>query len=118
MLTEQNDAVDEAMMRPAGMCHGAGHLVVYGNPAFVSWFGAECVGLPAREALVELPPEAFALMDAVLRRRRPLARWIRLCDADWRMTVAPRLDPETGDAYGVSFHLRARSDAPVGAEAN
>ncbi len=115
MLTERDDAVDGAMMRPAGMCNGPGHVVVYGNHAFVAQFGAESVGLPAREALLDLPPEAFGLMDAVLQRRRPLARWIRLAGQDWRMTVAPRLDPETGDAYGVSFHLRARSDEAVAA---
>ena len=29
------------------------------------------------------------------------------------MTAAPRADPETGQVYGVSFHLRERSDLPV-----
>ena len=32
--------------------------------------------------------------------------------ADWRLTAAPRVDP-AGDVYGVSFHLRAKSDLPV-----
>jgi len=86
--------------------------VVYGNPAFVSAFGSRAVGLPARESLLDLPPTAFALLDAVLSRGKPLARWIRLAGEDWRMTGVPRVDP-TGEVYGVSFHLRARSDVPV-----
>jgi hypothetical protein len=68
--------------------------------------------LPARESLVDLPPAAFALLDAVLARGKPLARWIRFAGEDWRMTVAPRTDP-TGEVYGVAFHLRARSDVPA-----
>ena len=94
------------------MCRGQGHIVVYGNPAFVAAFGAGAVGMPARETLLDLPPDAFALLDAVLLRGKPLARWIRMSGEDWRMTVAPRVDP-MGDVYGVSFHLRARSDTPV-----
>lgn len=98
--------------RPAGICRGPGHLVVYGNPAFIAAFGSVAVGLPARESLLELPPDAFALLDTVLARGKPLARWIRLGGEDWRMTVAPRQDP-MGEVYGVAFHLRARSDVPV-----
>jgi hypothetical protein len=41
-----------------------------------------------------------------------VARWIRWSNTDWRLTVAPRADVETGDVYGVSFHLRAREDDP------
>jgi hypothetical protein len=95
------------------MCAGPGHIVVYGNPAFVSTFGVQSVGLPARESMLGLPAEAFALLDAVLRDGRPLARWITRADGDWRLTVTPRLDFETNEPYGVSFHLRARSDVPV-----
>ena len=39
---------DGAHSRPAGMCAGPGHLIVYGNPAFVAEFGADAVGIPAR----------------------------------------------------------------------
>jgi hypothetical protein len=92
------------------MCRGPGHIVVYGNPAFIAAFGARAVGMPARESLLDLPPGAFALLDTVLARGKPLARWIRLAGEDWRMTVVPRIDP-AGEVYGVSFHLRARSDA-------
>ena len=47
------------------------------------------------------------------RPGRPLARWIRRDDEDWRLTAAPRVDPETAETYGVAFHLRARSDMPI-----
>lgn len=98
--------------RPAGFSHGPGHVVVYGNPAFRRAFG-EAVGLPAREGLVSLPASAFALLDAVYAKGRPLARWVRIGGEEWRMTVAPRRDPETEEVYGLAFHLRSRSDVPV-----
>ncbi|MGD0123234.1 MAG: hypothetical protein ABSC46_11820 [Candidatus Limnocylindrales bacterium] len=99
--------------RPAAICRGPGHLVVHGNPAFLAAFGSRAVGMPARESLVELPPAAFALLDLVLARGKPLAKWIRFAGEDWRMTVAPRTDPGTGEVYGVTFHMRARSDVPA-----
>jgi hypothetical protein len=102
-----------ALTRPAGFCSGPGHIVVYGNPAFVSAFGEQSVGLPAREGMLGLPAEAFVLFDAVLREGRPLARWISREGDDWRLTAMPRLDFETHEPYGVAFHLRARSDLPV-----
>jgi len=94
------------------MCLGPGHLVVYGNPAFVRQFGAGSLGMPAREVMVDLPDAAFALLDTVLAEGRPLACWIRRDDEDWRMTATPRVDPD-GEVYGVRFHLRARSDLPI-----
>lgn len=103
----------EVLSRPAGMCLGSGHLVAYGNPDFVAAFGSRCVGMPAREALVKLPGEAFALLDAVLAGGRPLARWIAIDGQAWRLTAMARVDPETGQPYGVSFHLRRRSDVPI-----
>jgi hypothetical protein len=107
------DPRDAAARRPAGLCRGPGHVVIYGNPAFLAAFGPQSVGVPAREGLLGLPSAAFALMDSVLRRGQPLASWIRLGAEDWRMTVAPRLDPGTQEVYGVAFHLRARSDLPI-----
>ena len=71
--------------------------------------------MPAREGLLALPPKAFALMDAVLDEGRPLASWIRLDEEDWRLTVAPRVDPENAEIYGVTIYLRARSDPAVAA---
>lgn len=92
---------------------GHGHVVVYGNPAFRTMFGPGAIGLPARESLVDLPPAAFSLLDAVISHGRPLARWIEWADGPWRLTAVPRRDPESGEVYGVAFHLRARSDVPV-----
>jgi hypothetical protein len=87
--------------------------VVYGNPAFIAAFGKQAVGVPARETLLDLPRGAFSLMDTVLDRGKPLARWIRFRGEEWRMTAAPRRDPGTGEVYGVAFHMRARSDTEV-----
>ena len=95
------------------MCFGPGHMVVYGNPAFVATFGAGAVGLPAREGLVSLPREVMATLDAVLQGGRPLARWIAWSGGRWRLTVAPRIDIETGEPYGVSLHLRDQGDVPL-----
>ena len=67
-----------AAVHPAGMCVGAGHMVVYGNPAFVAAFGARSVGLPAREVMLGLSSDAFGVMDAVLKRGHAAARWVRL----------------------------------------
>lgn len=102
-----------AATRPAGLCAGPGHIVVYGNPAFVAAFGEQSVGLPARESMLGLPTAAFELLDAVLREGRPLACWVARDGDDWRLTAMPRFDPETQEPYGVAFHLRMRSDLPV-----
>lgn len=99
--------------RPAGLATGPGHVVVHGNPAFRTTFGDGAVGLPARETMLDLPPEAFALLDAVLHDGRPLARWVRRADGEWRLIAIPRRDPATAEVYGVAFHLRARSDVPI-----
>lgn len=104
---------DGCRTRPAGLCAGPGHLVVYGNPAFVARFGPGVLGMPAREVMVGLPPDAFELLDAVLATGRPLARWIVVDGERWRMTVAPRTEPGTNETYGVAFHLRSASDRPV-----
>ena len=99
--------------RPAAFCYGPGHVVMHGNRAFIEAFGDRAVGLPAREILVDVPAAAFELMDAVLAGGKPLATWLHRSDEDWRLTVAPRIDPETRETYGVTFHLRARSDVPI-----
>jgi len=92
------------------MCLGPGHRIVHANPAFVAAFGASCLGIPVREGLVDMPAAGLAVLDAVFERGRPLARWIDWRGGVWRLTVAPRRDVETLDIYGVSMHLRARSD--------
>ena len=99
--------------RPAAFCYGPGHVVMHGNRAFIEAFGPGAVGLPAREILVDVPAAAFELMDAVLAGGKPLATWLHRPDEDWRLTVAPRVDPESHETYGVTFHLRARSDVPI-----
>jgi len=104
---------DDVHSRPAGMCVGRGHLIVYGNPAFVAEFGPDALGVPAREAMVDLPPEAFELLDAVLARGRPFARWIVRDGVRWRMTARPRVEYGTDEPYGVAFHLRAEADRAV-----
>jgi hypothetical protein len=86
---------------------------MHGNPAMIEAFGERSVGLPAREAMIGLPPEAFELMDVVFDSGRPFARWITRDGGEWRMTVAPRVDPETREVYGVRIHLRERSDQPI-----
>ena len=102
-----------AASRPAGLCSGPGHIVDYGNPAFVAAFGPLAVGLPARESMLGLASEAFLLLDAVIQRGRPLARWVQLDGDEWRLTAMPRFDPVTQEVYGVAFHLRAKADVPV-----
>ena len=92
------------------MCLGPGHVVVFGNQAFVAAFGSAAVGIPAREGIVSLPREAMAILDLVYDRGKPLARWIAWAGGEWRLTVAPRVDVD-GGVYGVSIHLRARTDA-------
>lgn len=101
--------------RPAGICAGPGHILIYGNPAFHAQFGSRCIGMPAREVMVDLPETAFALFDAVLDRGRPLARWIEREGQDWRLTATPRRDPATELVDGIAFHLRARDDGPSAA---
>jgi hypothetical protein len=92
------------------MCLGPAYALVFANPAFVAAYGHLAIGTPARKVMIDLPAAAFALFDAVFDRGRPLARWIRRADEEWRLAAAPRLDPETGEVYGISLHLRARSD--------
>lgn len=105
---------DGPTTNPAGMCHGPGLIVVYGNPAFKRVFGDGSVGLPAREGMLGLSRTGFTLLDAVMRQGRPLARWVRLAGETWRMTAAPRIDPGTGEVYGASFHLKPRDPQPPG----
>jgi hypothetical protein len=108
---EADAAASGAGIHPAAMCVGAGHLVVYGNPAFVAAFGESAVGLPAREVMLDLSRDGFEVMDAVLARGRAAARWVRLGDSEWRLTVAPRIDPGTAEVYGVRFHLQPRVES-------
>jgi hypothetical protein len=100
--------VESAARRPypAAFHIGPGHLIVHGNAAFIETFGSGCVGQPAREALLDLPPAAFELMDLVYRRGAALACRIETSSGQRRLVVAARNDPETGETYGVISHLR------------
>ncbi|MGO9177869.1 MAG: hypothetical protein ACLQBX_11855 [Candidatus Limnocylindrales bacterium] len=91
---------------PVAFHLGPGHVIVYATPAFLAAFGSTCLGLPAREALPDLPPRTFALMDRVLREGRPLARHIETPHGQRRLIVVPRRDPD-GETYGVTTHLVA-----------
>ena len=96
------------VQHPAGLLYGRGHVVVHGNPPFRELFGAGIVGLPAAEALLDLPRTAFALMDLVYREGRPLAGRITLRGSPWRLTIAPRRDIGDGEVYGIAVHLVPR----------
>jgi hypothetical protein len=94
---------------PAAFHVGAGHMIVHGNHAFIEAFGLACIGQPAREALLDLPPAAFELMDLVFLRGKPLACRITTPAGERRLVVAARRDPKTGETYGVTTHLRPAS---------
>jgi len=92
---------------PSAFLYGPAHLIMYGNAAFKTAYGAACIGQPAREAMTDLPRAGFELMDRVLREGRALATRVALPGGERRFVVAPRRDPETGETYGVAIHLRA-----------
>ena len=96
--------------RPVALLHGRGHVIVHGNPPFLAEFGASSVGLPAREAMLDLPPAAFDLMDLVYREGQPLAGRVLAGRGFTRLTVVPRRDVETGEVYGLAVRI-----APAGA---
>ena len=91
---------------PAAFHYGPGHMIVHGNPAFIEAFGYTTIGQPAREALLDLPPKAFELMDLVFETGKPGACAVITSAGPRRLVVAPRRDPETGEVYGVTTHLR------------
>jgi len=95
---------------PAAFHYGAGHMIMHGNAAFIVAFGRGVIGRPAREALLGLPPKAFELMDLVYATGKPGACRVTTAAGPRRLVVAPRRDPETGEIYGVTTHLRATSD--------
>jgi hypothetical protein len=91
---------------PAAFHDGAAHIIRWATPQFVELFGAECVGLPAREAMTGLGRSGFQLMDRVLREGRPLARRVATPAGERWLVVVPRRDIETGETYGVTTHIR------------
>ena len=91
---------------PAAFHLGAGHVIVHGNPEFLEAFGQASVGLPAREAMLPLPPKAFELMDLVYRTGKPGACRVTTTLGPRRLVVVARVDPETDEIYGVTTHIR------------
>jgi hypothetical protein len=94
-----------AVQQPVALLYGPGQRIVHGNPAFLAEFGPDVLGLPAREALTELPARAFELIDRVLASGRPLACWVEVAGERRRLIVAARRDPEDDEIYGVAVRL-------------
>jgi hypothetical protein len=105
-MSTERDRRSPASPSPAAFHYGAGHMIMHGNPAFIEAFGSHAVGQPAREALIGLPPKAFELMDLVYATGKPGACRVTTTAGPRRLIVAPRRDPETGETYGVTTHLR------------
>jgi hypothetical protein len=103
-----------AVQRPVGLFYGPGHLIVHGNPPFIAEFGRESLGLPAAEALLDLPSAAFAFLDLVFREGRPLACEVTIRGARRRLTAVARRDIETGEVYGVAMRLAPPPEAIPG----
>jgi PAS domain-containing protein len=111
-MTRPEPRPDLAGPNPAAFHYGQAHMIMHGNPAFLALFGKTSVGMPAREAMTDLPRTAFELMDRVYREGRPLARRVRTPAGERRLVVVPRRDPETGETYGVATHLRRPEPRP------
>ena len=95
----------------------AAHLIMHGNGAFLARSATRPSACPPGRSMTDLPREAFELMDRVLREGRPLARRVATPAGERRLVVVPRRDPETGETYGVTTHLRApgpRADPTAG----
>jgi hypothetical protein len=91
--------------QPVALLYGPGHRIVHANAAFIAEFGVIPIGVPASEALVDLPPVVFEIVDRVIASGRPLAAWVDVRGVRRRLTVAPRADPETAEVYGVALGL-------------
>ncbi len=111
-MTRPDPRADLAGPNPAAFHYGPAHVIMHGNPAFLELFGQASVGVPAREAMAELPRAAFELMDRVYREGRPLARSVTTPAGERRLVVVPRRDPETRETYGVATHLRPPKPRP------
>ncbi len=93
--------------QPAALLYGPGHRIVHANAAFVAEFGPIPIGVPAAEALIDLPPIVLRVVERVIAEGRPLACWVEVAGRRRRLTVAPRADVETGEVYGVALGLGA-----------
>ena len=100
--------------QPVALLYGRGRLIVHANPAFVAEFGATCLGLPAREAVLPFPRRVFEVVDRAWASGRPLATSVVVDGIRRRLTVAPRTDIETGEVYGVAIRLASEVPRPTG----
>jgi hypothetical protein len=95
--------------QPVALLYGPAHKIVHANAAFIAEFGEGGavlpIGVPAAEALLDIPPLVLEVVDRVLASGRPLATWVALRGGRRRLTVAPRSDPETGEIYGVALRI-------------
>jgi hypothetical protein len=110
MGTEPERRLPATEPAPAAFHYGPGHMIMHGNAVFVAMFGRGIVGQPAREAMIGLPAKAFELMDLGYTTGKPGACRVTTSDGQKRLVVAPRRDPETGEVYGVTTHLRPVAD--------
>ena len=102
--------------QPVALLYEPGHRIVHANAAFLAEFGDRGggaathapvlpIGVPASEALLDIPPVVLEVVDRVLASGRPLATWVSIRGVRRRLTVAPRSDPETAEVYGVALRL-------------
>ncbi|HET9681586.1 MAG TPA: hypothetical protein VFP19_06055 [Candidatus Limnocylindrales bacterium] len=108
-----------AAQQPAALLYGPAHKIVHANAAFVAEFGLVPIGVPAAEALLDLPPVVLQVVERAIAERRPLATWVDVHGTRRRLTVAPRADIETGEVYGVALGLasvRGRASPASSAE--
>lgn len=91
--------------QPAALLYGPAHKIVHANAAFVAEFGLVPIGVPAAEALLDLPPVVLQVVERAIVDGRPLATWVEVRGRRRRLTVAPRADIETGEVYGVALGL-------------
>jgi len=104
-MTSRSSAA--AIQHPAAMLYGPGHVVVHGTRRPGELFGAGWLGLAGRRGTPRpAAGNAFDLMDLVYREGRPLARAGSRARRPWRLTVAERRDPGTGDVYGIAIQPR------------
>jgi hypothetical protein len=101
-----------AAQHPAAMVHGPGHRIVHANEAFRAELGRGVLGMPAAEAIVDFPSEAFDGLDLAYREGRAVACRVTVRGSARRLVVAPIRDIETGEVYGVRLHLVPAGERP------
>ena len=100
------DADRQAGPNPAAFHYGPGHMIVHGNPPFVEV--VRCRRPWSARPRGAARPAAQGLRADGPRPRtgKPGACRIDTDDGPRRLVVAPRKDPETGETYGVTTHLK------------